>query len=554
MSSVSFSTFLELLEFRVQGQGEEILYTFLDEGNAPPAHLTYKQLQHRARRLAATLQSFVAPGERVLLLLPPGLDLIAAFFGCLMAGVAAIPVPPPHPARLDVQKERLLSISADARPAAIFSHRQIRDSLAPIESELTTALGAAPQWLAVEEHSALASAPLATPVSGETIAFLQYTSGSTARPKGVLISHENLLHNSSLIYRAFGHSAQSRGVIWLPPYHDMGLIGGILQPLFGGFPVTLMAPTSFLMRPLRWLQTISEQRATTSGGPNFAYELCAQKITAAQKENLDLSSWNIAFAGAEPVRAETLDAFADAFAECGFHREAFLPCYGLAESTLFVTGFKTRPTFQTSPGAHRVLVGSGHAQDLDVRVVRANETGEAQGGSTPALEGEVGEVWVSGPSVAQGYWNRPQETKKTFGGHIAGETKPFLKTGDLGFLTQGELFLTGRSKDLIIIGGRNHFAEDIEATARRAHELIVACAAFPLETTDGEQLALAIEIEKLARVETKIQTAVIAAVQQKIAARHDVRAHAVQLVRAGSLPRTPSGKIQRHLCAKSAAN
>jgi acyl-CoA synthetase (AMP-forming)/AMP-acid ligase II len=542
MKTADFSTFVQLLEFRAETQRDEILYHFLDEGNAPPAQLSYAQLQTRAQSIGAALQDVAAPGERVLLLLPPGLDLIAAFFGCLYAGVAAIPLPPPHPARLEIQKDRLLAICADARPAAIISQGEIQQSLAPIQEELAQSPGKKPGWIAVEDISQASSKLREISIGGETIAFLQYTSGSTARPKGVLVSHENLLHNSDLIFRAFDHSSHSKGVIWLPPYHDMGLIGGVLQPLFGGFPVTLMAPTSFLMRPLRWLQTISETRATTSGGPNFAYDLCAKKITAAQKETLDLSSWNVAFAGAEPVRAETLDAFADAFTQCGFRCEAFLPCYGLAESTLFVTGFKNQSVFQTTKNAHRVLVGAGSARDLDVRIV-------SQGGSTPIAGGEIGEVWVSGQSVARGYWNRPQETDETFGGQIHGEEKLFLRTGDLGFFQNGELFLTGRSKDLIIVGGRNHFAEDIETTAKNAHESVVACAAFPVETENGEQLALALEIEKLARVPDETQNEISAAVRQEIAARHDVRAHDIQLVRAGSLPRTPSGKIQRHLCA-----
>lgn len=545
MKPTDFASLIQLLETRAAPQGEAVLYTFLSESSNAPAHLTYAGLLNRAQAIGTRLQQITKPGERVLLLLPPGLDLIAAFFGCLYAGMPAIPLPPPHPARLQQQKERLLAIAGDAGPAVLLSSREVLDSLEPLRTELAQAVGTSISYLAIDEVSPGDASALWPALDHDTIAFLQYTSGSTASPKGVMVSHGNLLHNSDLIYRAFGHNARSQGVIWLPPYHDMGLIGGILQPLYGGFPVTLMSPASFLMRPLRWLQAISQYRATTSGGPNFAYELCARKITPEQKATLDLSSWQVAFAGAEPVRAQTLETFAEAFASCGFRREAFLPCYGLAEGTLFVTGFKAQPTFQTAPYRHRELVGAGQADSkTDVRIVDT-ESGEL------LPDEKIGEVWISGPSVAKGYWNRAEATRAVFCGQLPNENGTFLRTGDLGFLRNGELFLTGRSKNLIIIGGRNHFAEDIERTATEAHPQAGACAAFAVQTDTGEQLAIMIEIDKLARLKPTKQEEIKSAVLMKVAQQHEVRAWEIRLVRAGNLPRTPSGKIQHHRCAES---
>ncbi len=544
MKPTDFASLTQLLETRAATQGESTLYTFLSESGEAPVQLSYTELLARARAIGTRLQQITKAGERVLLLLPPGLDLIAGFYGCLFAGTPAIPLLPPHPARLEQQKERLLVIAADAKPAVVLSSREVLASLAPLHQELAQAIGTPPFHLALDDIAVGDTQSALPPLDHDSIAFLQYTSGSTASPKGVMVSHGNLLHNSDLIYRAFDHSPQSQGVIWLPPYHDMGLIGGILQPLYGSFPVTLMSPASFLMRPLRWLQAVSQYRATTSGGPNFAYELCARKITEQQKATLDLSSWKVAFAGAEPIRAQTLETFAEAFACSGFTREAFLPCYGLAESTLFVTGFKAQPTFQTVQHQHRELVGAGMADDETKVCIVEPESRE------PLADERIGEVWISGPSVAKGYWNNAEATQATFQGRLPNRAETFLRTGDLGFLRNGELFLTGRSKNLIIIGGRNHFAEDIERTVTQAHSQAGSCAAFAVQTDAGEQLAIIIEIDKLARLEASEQEEIKNTVLMKIAALHDVRAWEVRLVRAGSLPRTPSGKIQHHRCSE----
>lgn len=352
MRNTAPNTLIELLCWRAQSQSDQLLYTFLDEDNGEGSSLSYSMLDVAARAIAVQLRRYITSQQRILLLFPPGLDYIAAFFGCLYAGGVAVPTFPPAPTRMSRRiASRLGAIVADAQPAIVLTSPQILahvEQLFAHEPQLQTLRWLAPDWHATQQATEWQSPT----ISGDTLAFLQYTSGSSGSPKGVMLSHTNLLHNSALIHRAFGHSQQSRGVIWLPPYHDMGLIGGILQFLYGGFPVTFMTPTAFIQRPLRWLQAISETRATTSGGPNFAYELCVQRITPEQCEGLDLSCWQVAFNGAEPIRHTTLERFTETFAPYGFRREAWYPCYGLAEATLMVSGGSptTPPSVRTFDG------------------------------------------------------------------------------------------------------------------------------------------------------------------------------------------------------------
>ena len=469
---------IQLLQSRAAQQPGRLAYTFLLDGEGEEAHLTYGELERQARAVGACLQGLGLRGERVILLYPPGLEYIAAFWGCLFAGAVAVPAYPP---RLNRNLERLQAVVADARPSAALTNGQTLSRLKPLLHEVP-ALRAL-KWVATEEIDICSAERWREPeVEGSTLAFLQYTSGSTAAPKGVMVSHGNLLHNQALIKRAFGQSEESVIVGWLPLYHDMGLIGNVLQPLYVGARCVLMSPVAFLQKPLRWLQAISHYRATTSGGPNFAYDLCARKINPAQSTTLDLSCWNVAFNGAEPVRAATLERFTEAFKFSGFRREAFYPCYGLAEATLLVSGSRAaRPlvlktvdkdaladgrvselTEQDAPG--HVLVGCG-AASADQSVLIVNPVS-----LTASADGEVGEVWARGPSVAGGYWNRAEETESTFRACLAdAEEGPFLRTGDLGFVSDGELFVTGRLKDLIIIRGRNLYPHDIERTAEAAH-------------------------------------------------------------------------------------
>jgi amino acid adenylation domain-containing protein len=522
------------------------VYTFLAAGEGEEQHLTYAALDQRASAVAAGLQRLGAEGERVLLLYPPGLDYIVGFLGCLYAGATAVPVYPPRPNR---PMPRLLAIRASA---------QAKFALAPgaLVPRVGAQLGPEVRTAPLEELETGGSW-LNEEVTEDTPAFLQYTSGSTAEPKGVVLDHRNLLHNLHLIGDGFSLTPRDRAVFWLPPYHDMGLIGGILEPLYADYPVVLMAPVSFLQRPLRWLQAISRTRATVSGGPNFAYELCAAQVSEEQKRELDLSSWQVAFNGAEPVRAATLDRFADAFAGCGFRREAFMPCYGLAEATLLVstgprssgaavrrfdTGELERHRVLETGADGRTLVGCGTRQPgHEIAIVDAS--------GTPSAPGEVGEIWVRGPSVARGYWNRPEITAATFGAKLAhpGEIDqgPYLRTGDLGFLSGGELFVTGRLKDLLILRGRNHYPQDLEASVETSHAALRSGhgAAFAVEVDGEERLVVVQEVERTRRHGDLSE--VVTAIRGALAEEHEVQAHAVALLPPGALPKTSSGKVQR---------
>src|SRR5437588_1323266 len=381
-------------------------------------------------------------------------------------------------------------------------------------------------------------------------------------PKGVVLTHGNLLHNLTLIQRYFEITSAARGVTWLPPYHDMGLIGMILGTVYAGVESTIMSPVAFLQRPIRWLQAISNTGATVSGGPNFAYDLCVRKITPEQKATLDLSSWSIAVNGAEPVRPETLDRFVEAFAPCGFRRETFYPCYGLAEASLIVAGGQKAAipvvkTFQAAGLAQnrvvmadaeawhenenlRMLVGSGQVAASQKIVIVDPES------LTQCLAGQVGEIWVSGPSVAQGYWQKPEETECTFRAYLAGTGEgPFLRTGDLGFLQDEELFVTGRLKDLIIIRGRNHYPQDIELTVEQCHPALPAdCGvAFSVDASGEERLVIVYEVERQYRNLNVDE--VVESIRQAVAEHNALQVYAVVLIKMSSIPKTSSGKLQR---------
>ncbi len=550
------STVSGILRQRATRQPEQLAYIFLVDGETEERSLTYAELDRQARAIGALLQDLGATGGHALLLYPPGLEYIAAFFGCLYAGMVAVPSYPP---RLNRPDSRLKSIIADAQATVALTTMQI---LSNIERRFAhTPDLKALHWLATDDLGDELAEEWDDPVAtSDTLAFLQYTSGSTASPKGVMVSHGNLLHNSALIHQCFGHTPDSRGVIWLPPYHDMGLIGGILQPLYGGFPVVLMSPVAFLQQPICWLQAISRYQASTSGGPNFAYDLCVRKITPEQRATLDLSSWDVAFSGAEPVRQETMARFVEAFAPCGFRREVFYPCYGLAEATLIVSGgqkaappivqrFETsalarKQVVQTSPGSSGVpLVGCGQTMPSQKIVIVDPES------LTQCPPDHVGEIWVTGPGVAQGYWNQSEETEQTFQAHLADTSEgPFLRTGDLGFLKDGELFITGRIKDLIIIRGRNHYPQDIELAVEQSHSALrQGCgAAFSIDVDGKEQLVVIQEVKRTHRNANIDEVAW--AVRRAVTEEHGLQVYAIVLIRPMSIPKTSSGKVQRHLC------
>jgi acyl carrier protein len=558
-------TLIDLLEWRAAHQSGREAYTFLSDGDAEDGSVTYGELDLQARSVASRLQSAgVATGERVLLLYPPGLEYVAAFLGCLYAGVIAVPAYPP---RLNRPTSRLQAIAADSKATVALSTSHVL-------SNLESRLAHAPElkslrWLATDEGKDLAEEWRRPEVGGHTLAFLQYTSGSTAAPKGVMVTHANLLHNLAMIYNGFGHSPDSRMVSWLPPYHDMGLIVGVLQPLYGGFPAALMPPVSFLQRPLGWLRAISRLKADSAGAPNFAYDLCARKVTPEELADLDLSNWTLAFNGAEPVRQETLERFAATFAPCGFRREALYPAYGLAEGTVFVSGgSKTAPpvllpvkgadlerdrVVETSSDGNdaRTLVGCGRTWAKDHEIVVVDPESH-----TRCPDDRVGEIWVSGPSVAEGYWDRPEETEQTFRAYLADTGEgPFLRTGDLGFLHHEELFVTGRLKDLIVIRGLNHYPQDIEQTVERSHVALRpdGCAAFAIDTDEGEELVVVQELERR-YVKNADLDEVIASVRREVAEQHELQIHTLVLIRTGSIPKTSSGKIQRRATRTAYAN
>ena len=495
----------------------------------------------------------------MLLLFPPGLGFIEAFFGCLYAGAIAVPAYPPRTAR---GLPRLRAILEDARPHVVLTTGELLDRARALLGGAAETASLA--WLAVDGLESREKDWRPPRVDGDTLAFLQYTSGSTSTPKGVMVSHANLLHNEEMIRRAFAQSRKSVIVGWLPLYHDMGLIGNVLQPLYLGARCVLMSPVAFLQQPLRWLAAISRYGGTTSGGPNFAYELCARRITDEQKAGLDLSAWRVAFNGAEPVRAETMERFAAAFASCGFRREAFYPCYGLAEATLFVSGGE--------PG------GGARSRDFQATALEEGQAVEQEGGRTlvacgsawmgqrvevvdpesalPCAPGRVGEIWVAGPSVAGGYWGNAEATARDFRARLSAEPEagPFLRTGDLGFVLDGELYVTGRLKDLIILRGRNLYPQDIELTVERTHPALrPGCgAAFPVDIQGEERLVVIQELER--RVGDVGPEEIAAAIRAAVAREHEVSAAEVVLLRMGTIPKTSSGKIQRQACRAAYRN
>ncbi len=552
---------LEILHQRAEEGGDRLAYAFLADGEIE-ARLDWVGLDARARALAVTLRDLGLSGqrgedgERVLLLFPPGLAFVTAFFGCLYAGAVAVPALPPRPRRTD---PRLSAILRDARPRLILTSADLLPALAALEAGIPE-LAAVPRLAEESVGSDLAGLWAEPAIDPDRLAFLQYTSGSTAAPKGVMVRHGNLLHNEELIRRAFGQSAESVIVGWLPLFHDMGLIGNVLQPLFVGASCYLLSPLAFLQRPLRWLEAIDRFRATTSGGPDFAYDLCVRKIGPAERERLDLSCWRAAFNGAEPVRASTLARFAAAFAPCGFRAEAFYPCYGLAEATLLVSGGGTaaaplvrdldaadleagRIAGPAEPAARRrVLVGCGRPLQ-EVLIVDP----EAR---SPCAEDRVGEVWVRSASVAAGYWQRTEESAETFGAFLASGEGPYLRTGDLGFLCGGELFLAGRSKDLIVLRGRNYYPQDLELTAEQSHPDLRpgAGAAFAIEEGGAERLVLVHELARHPRAESE---EIAHAVRRAVAEEHGVAVSDLVLIRPESLPRTSSGKVRRGACREA---
>lgn len=532
---------------------------FFDSGVVNGPSLSYGQLDKHARSIAARLHSIGSMGDRVLLLFGPGLEFMPAFFGCLYAGM--IPVPTYPPVR-GLELDPLTSVRRivkDCDPRVFLTGGDISAEVQQLcEGEPNFASIHRLNTNAMDDPEAERWQP--PYIDPQTIALLQYTSGSTGSPRGVMVTHDNIMKNEYIIQLAFNHMTHRRpgvGVCWLPFHHDMGLMGCVLQSVFVDGPCYFMSPLQFLRKPVRWLQAISHLAPLTayaSGGPNFAFELCVRKVKEEHKATLDLSSWEIACVGAETVSPGTLERFGKAFAPCGFNPTAFFPSYGLAEATLLVTGgrhfeppvirsFVERDGRMSPPVGEqpsRQLVSSGRPWLYQEVVIVDPES------ARECPPGRVGEIWISGPCVAKGYWNRPEETDLTFNAFLEPDRRgPFLRTGDLGFFDDGELFISGRLKDLIIIRGRNYYPDDIECTVRRLHEAFAAGSTVALgyETGGEERLVILQEIDRGNRRLDKRQLTIL--IRQTIAEEHQLHAHDIRLLSRGTLPKTTSGKVQR---------
>ncbi|HEY9599562.1 MAG TPA: fatty acyl-AMP ligase [Cyanophyceae cyanobacterium] len=555
------STLIELLRWRAIQHPEKLAYMFLIDGKTEGASVTYAELDCRARAIGALLQTYNAKGERGLLLYPQGLEVIAAFCGCLYAGVIAIPVPPPDGGRLKRTLPRLRAIVKDAQASFVLTTSAIISLVENVRSDFPEFESM--HWIDTEQVDPQLAENWQDPeVKSETLAYLQYTSGSTSTPKGVMISHKNLMFHSAYLNKACGYTPESVTVTWMPYFHDYGLVEGMMQPLYNGTPCYVMSPFSFIKRPLHWLQSISRYKATHSQAPNFAYDHCVRRIKPEQRATLDLSSWCAAGNAAEPINPLVMERFYETFEPCGFRWNAFAPAYGLAEDTLLVS---TKPILEspvlltidaTALENHQVVEASREQETL-VRMLPGCgrlvcETKVAivdPDNLTQCPPDTVGEIWVSDPSVAQGYWNRQEESDRTFRAYITDTNEgPFLRTGDLGFVKDGELFITGRIKDLIIIRGTNHYPQDIEWTVQQMHPSFRPDygAAFSIEAGGEERLVVVQEVERQAKNLEAEQ--VIADIRQVIAEAHELQVYAVVLAKPGNIEKTSSGKIQRRAC------
>lgn len=547
---------VELFRYRAQQTPDQTAYTYLKEGITEEGRLSYAELDRKARAGAVVIRRYVAPNGRVLLLYPPGIDFMVGFAACLYAGAIAIPAPPPDTVRLKRTLPRLKAIAKDAQASLVLSSGELIES---IKQKSTSATQAAMDTFAVEHwldyadlNDANADDWQMPEITGDNLAYLQYTSGSTATPKGVMMSHANLMHHLAQIQHAWAYDQDSVSVTWMPYFHDYGLVDGLLEPLFTGIPCYILSPLTFLKRPLRWLQAISKYRGTHTQAPNFAYAYCLEKISDEQLKALDLSSLKVASNGAEPVRKETVEAFSERFAACGFRAECLYPAYGLAEATLLVA---TKP-HGVLPGYHELsaeqrqddniqgaIVSCGPPIGItEVKIVKPES-------SSVCAQGDIGEIWIKDPGVAQGYWHNPQATQETFEAYTDNGDGPYLRSGDLGFMRCGELFITGRLKDLIIIDGVNHYPQDIEWTVIQAHSALRPehAAAFSVTVDNQERAVVVVELNQ----SSDDNQLIVQAIRTALAEVHELDVYAVALLKKGTILKTSSGKLQRHACKQA---
>ncbi len=556
MSNKSESNIVEILQRRAISQGGDTAYIFLKDSEHQEMTLTYQELDCQAKAIAFNLQQYVSPGSRALLVYPysAGLEFITAFFGCLYGGVVAVPCHPP--------KNRLTTVEVQTRIESAGAEVILTDS--SLFGKLTTQLS---KWGNESLHCLntdkisqnKADYGFIPEIIKDDLAFLQYTSGSTGEPKGVMITHGCLMQNQEMLKQAFGHTKDLVGVGWLPLFHDMGLIGNVLQPIYVGAFCVMMSPVSFVQKPIRWLEAISKYRATTSGAPNFAYDLLCDRVTPEQMVQLDLSSWELAFCGAEPVQTSTMERFSRKFADCGFKSSVFYPCYGMAEATLMITGGDKEKspavkyldqmavsqnrvviTEQPQPGT-KTFVSAGYPWlDGKIAIIDPDSLRECQ-------PDQIGEIWYSGSSVGQGYWQLPERTQQTFQASLNGEQ--YLRTGDLGFVREGELYITGRLHDVLVFWGLNHYPQHIEHTIEQCHPALKAnCgAAFSVEVGGKARLVIVQEIERTHR-KSLVMDEVVEAIRWQVFQQHFIDIYGIVLLQPGKMPKTSSGKVRRSTC------
>lgn len=580
------ATIVDFLRWRADEQGDRLSHTWLDKGEVEDGHARYADLDRRARAIAARLIDQGLRGERVVLIYPSGIEYVAAFYGCLYAGAIAVPAYPPDPTRLELSLPRLLAIVEDCQPAAVLTTTALLAALVGVlvQTKIAKPLSRLPlpdalgrrtfqglatldttplqrlKWVATTRISDAAASAWRDPgARADDVAYLQYTSGSTATPRGVVVRHRNLIDNLALGTAITGVVAGSVAVGWLPLYHDLGLVCYVTGSAYNGCRTWLQSPLDFLARPLTWLQAISRYRASHAAGPNFAYDLCVRRTTPEQRAALDLRSWTRAGNGGEPVRVETAARFCEAFAASGFSPSAMQPGYGLAEATLFVASDKPIERPMATMALRRDALAAGRAEEAapgePARVVPScGRTGArhrviAVDPETRAVCGPdaIGELWFAGPSVPTGYWRQEETAREVFAATTADGDGPWLRTGDLGFVRDGEVYVTGRLKDMVLIHGENHYPQDIEQTVWDCdRRLRPGCgAAFAVEADAGEIGGEALVIVQETDAPAAELPALAAAVREAIAAQHQLRARAVVFIPPRTIPKTSSGKIQR---------
>ncbi|MEC1158936.1 fatty acyl-AMP ligase [Cytobacillus horneckiae] len=559
--STSNHSLLEVLENVVQHTPQKKAFTYLSNGVFHES-TTYIQLVSEAKQIASYMQQQKLMGKRALIMFPSSISYIKTFLACLYAKVIAIPVYPPT---LSKNLNRITSIMNHSSADVIFTTSKLQSYVSKINLEMTDAKCISLDKIDLPPIDSY----IQLDINGDEIAFLQYTSGSTSSPKGVMVTHNNIITNEEMIRHAFGNNQDTKILGWLPLYHDMGLIGNVLQPLYLGTSCVLMDPLDFLQKPIRWLQAISEHKAEVSGGPNFAYELCIKKIKEQEIESLDLSSWEVAFNGAEPIRSDTLIDFAKKFKPAGFNMKSFYPCYGMAEATLLITGGdrKKEPIIKRfdleklkENKAVELLSTTTNASTLvSCGITQLDQTIKIVDPITKniCVEGAIGEIWVSGQNVAKGYLNNEQQD--TFLGRVPKETTNYLKTGDLGFLYQGQLYVTGRSKDVIILRGKNFFPQDIEKTVEVSSNCLssAACAAFTILEKNEEKLVVIAELERSYRPRNGFikkgfnPEQILKDIRKNIMQEYGIQPYAIHLIKTGTILKTSSGKVRRSACKEA---